>query len=79
MSVLAHEYDKYFNTVDRLTMLLNKDFSGQYQANGMDIKNFYENTNNPIEIEAINRYLSFWMRFNEKSLQKKSAKRFKKS
>ncbi len=79
VSVLVHEYDRYFNTVERLSKLLNEDFSGCFEANGMNIKIFYEKTNKSIEIEAVNRFLIFWMRFNEKSLQKKKATFTKKS
>jgi len=37
----------------------------------MNIKNYYESSNNPLVIEAINRFLWFWILLNEKSLQKK--------
>jgi hypothetical protein len=40
----------------------------------MNIKNFYEETDNPIEIEAVNRLLIFWSLINEKSYLKKTGK-----
>jgi hypothetical protein len=72
ISMLIHEHDMHFETITQLSKLLDHDFTKYYSAAGMNIKNFYERTNNQLEIEAINRVLIFWSLINEKSYLKKT-------
>ena len=74
VAILLQEYDLYFNTVVKLGNLLEEDFTAYIPVAGMNIKNYYESSNNPIAIEAINRFLWFWILLNEKSLHKKLGK-----
>ena len=72
ISMLIHEHDIHFETITQLSKLLNHDFAEHYSVAGMNIKNYYERTNNQLEIEAINRVLIFWSLINEKSYLKKT-------
>ena len=73
VSFIIHEYDDHFQTIGRLSSLLDQDFSGYYEVVAMNIKNMYESSRDPIEIEAINRLIYFWMGINRLSLAKKRA------
>jgi hypothetical protein len=70
IAVMLQKYDKYFHTIDRLSDLLEYDFTGYFDVSAMNIKNFYENSTDAIEIEAINRLVLFWMQISRKSLLK---------
>jgi hypothetical protein len=68
VSVILQEYDKYFHTIGKLSDLTEHDFTAYADVAAMNIKNFYENSTDVIEIEAINRVLFFWMQISRKSL-----------
>jgi hypothetical protein len=70
IAIILQKYDKYFHTIDRLSDLLEYDFTGYFDVSAMNIKNFYENSTDAIEIEAINRLILFWMQISRKSLLK---------
>jgi len=71
VSVLVAEYDKHFNTIEGLSKLTEKDFSDYKNVACINIKNFYEESKNPITIKAINRFMIFWMQLSKKTLNKK--------
>ncbi len=70
VAVILQEYDRYFHTIGQLSDLLEHDFTGYAEVAAMNIKNFYEDSTDVIEIEAINRLLFFWMQISRKSLLK---------
>jgi len=71
VSVLVSEYDSQFDTIKGISKLAEKDFSDYKNVACINIKNFYEASKSPIEVEAINRFVIFWMQLSEKTLNKK--------
>ena len=73
LSTLIYHYDHYFDTIATLSEVLEYDFTGSFEMAGMNLKNFYEATEDDMELEVMHHFFYFWMQLNEKILAKKSA------